>query len=128
MMKTVIYLISWTTCLFLFTATAEPYKAGSNSGYAMDELNLTGTGIVEEKPRTATLNLFPNPVRSGEPVKLIITDSFSQHGTLTVYCLKGRKLDSMKFPGKPLIFHQPGTYIVRVTSTYHVWTGKLIVH
>ncbi len=108
---------------------SQPYKAGFNSGYAMDELNLTGTGLYDDETSSVSILLYPNPVQRGHEFTLEVHGVTNSLVHINIFDLQGRKIfDQEMQPGTiNLETLQPGTYIVQVSGQSDIYQSKLMV-
>lgn len=106
-----------------------PFRTG---GFDLDALAILGesTGVFPMKWSENNLNVFPNPVRAGEPFTIRM-EGFSQAGLLTISSLSGQVLLSgipVDSGMQSFSLSHPGLYLITLTSHEGVVSKRLLIH
>ncbi len=95
----------------------------------------TGVGSILNSDNQKSVKLYPNPVASGDQIKLSFTDTFGGEGQVGLYSVEGKRIrtidhnfqntDQLTITTDDL---SEGMYIIRIQSASHTTSKKVLLH
>jgi hypothetical protein len=105
------------------------YHGGKGDGYSSAEVKNVVLGIDANSSFSPLINMYPNPANSSQNLEIICSATGSY--TIELSDITGRimcvRKSSAEKTNIPLLFLEPGTYLVRIHCNEALYLRKLVI-